>query len=41
MAHTLNVVTTSQAQEFGYAYPLYLIALLTLTLLWRALGANN
>ena len=37
VAHTLNVVVTSPAQEFRYAYPLYLIALLTLTLLWPAL----
>ena len=37
MAHTLNVIATTPAQEFRYAYPLYLMAALTLTLLWPAL----
>ncbi|MEX1124391.1 MAG: DUF6020 family protein, partial [Acidimicrobiia bacterium] len=37
VAHTLNVIATSPAQEFRYAYPLYLIAALTLTLLWPSL----
>jgi hypothetical protein len=37
VAHTLNIVATSPAQEFRYAYPVYLIATLTLTLLWPAL----
>ncbi|HLF43289.1 MAG TPA: hypothetical protein VJA46_07160 [Acidimicrobiia bacterium] len=43
VAHTLNVIATSPAQEFRYAYPLYLIAALTLTLLWPALrhGAED
>ena len=36
-AHTLNVMATSPAQEFRYAYPLYLLAVLTLTLLWPTL----
>ncbi|MEX2250478.1 MAG: DUF6020 family protein [Acidimicrobiia bacterium] len=34
VAHTLNIAATSPAQEFRYAYPVYLIAALTLTLLW-------
>jgi hypothetical protein len=38
LAHFLNVVGTTPAQEFRYAYPLYLIGVLTLTLAvpaWR------
>jgi hypothetical protein len=37
VAHTLNVAATSPAQEFRYAFPVYLLAVLTLTLLWPAL----
>ncbi len=37
VAHTINVVATSPAQEFRYAYPLYLMAALTLALLWPIL----
>ena len=37
VAHTLNVMATSPAQEFRYAYPLYLMAALTLPLLWPML----
>jgi hypothetical protein len=37
VAHTLNIAATSPAQEFRYAYPVYLMAALTLTLLWPAL----
>ena len=37
VAHTLNVMATTPAQEFRYAYPLYLMAALTLPLLWPAL----
>jgi len=37
VAHTLNVMATSPAQEFRYAYPLYLMAGLTLPLLWPTL----
>lgn len=33
LAHVANVAATSPAQEFRYAYPLYLMALLTLPLL--------
>jgi hypothetical protein len=36
VAHTLNVIGTTPAQEFRYAYPLYLMAVLTLPLLWPA-----
>jgi hypothetical protein len=41
LAHTLNIVATSPAQEFRYAYPVYLIAALTLTLLWPALRGDS
>jgi hypothetical protein len=34
LAHLVNVVMTSPAQEFRYAYPLYLTALPTIALLW-------
>jgi hypothetical protein len=34
VAHTINVIVTSPAQEFRYAYPIYLMAALTLPLLW-------
>jgi hypothetical protein len=37
VAHTLNVIATTPAQEFRYAYPLFLMAVLTLPLLWPAL----
>ena len=37
VAHTLNVIATTPAQEFRYAYPLYLMAALTLPLLWPTL----
>jgi hypothetical protein len=37
VAHTLNVIATTPAQEFRYAYPLYLMAALTLPLLWPAM----
>jgi len=40
LAHTLNVIATSPAQEFRYVYPLYLIAALTLTLLWPTLRGS-
>ncbi len=40
-AHTLNVMGTTPAQEFRYAYPLYLIAALTLTLLWPAIRSER
>lgn len=33
-AHLFNVALTSPAQEFRYAYPLYLIGLLTVPLAW-------
>ena len=36
VAHTLNLFLTSPAQEFRYAFPVYLISALTLTLLWPA-----
>ena len=36
-AHIVNVMATSPAQEFRFAYPLYLLAALTLTLLWPML----
>ncbi len=36
VVHTINVIATSPAQEFRYAYPLYLMAALTLTLIWPA-----
>jgi hypothetical protein len=41
VAHTLNVMATSPAQEFRYAYPLYLMAALTLPLLWPALRSAD
>jgi hypothetical protein len=41
VAHTLNVMATSPAQEFRYAYPLYLMAALTLPLLWPALRSGD
>jgi hypothetical protein len=41
VAHTLNVAATSPAQEFRYAFPLYLLAVLTLTLLWPALAGSR
>lgn len=34
LIHLANVAATSPAQEFRYAYPLYLTGLLMLTLLW-------
>ncbi|MGB7861305.1 MAG: hypothetical protein WBM90_12470 [Acidimicrobiia bacterium] len=34
VAHVANVMVMSPAQEFRYAYPLYLLAPMTLTLLW-------
>jgi hypothetical protein len=37
VAHTVNVMATSPAQEFRYVYPLYLMAALTLPLLWPTL----
>ena len=36
LIHFLNVAATSPAQEFRYAYPLYLTGVLTLTLIWPA-----
>jgi len=36
VAHTFNLFLTSPAQEFRYAFPVYLISALTLTLLWPA-----
>jgi hypothetical protein len=41
VAHTLNVMATTPAQEFRYAYPLYLMAALTLPLLWPALRGRR
>ena len=41
VAHTLNVMATTPAQEFRYAYPLYLMAALTLPLLWPALRTRE
>ena len=41
VAHALNVAATSPAQEFRYAYPLYLLSALTLTLLWPTLRAEE
>lgn len=41
VAHTINVIATTPAQEFRYAYPLYLMAALTLPLLWPALRAHR
>jgi hypothetical protein len=41
VVHTLNVIGTTPAQEFRYAYPLYLMAALTLTLLWPALRPRS
>lgn len=42
LAHTVNVFSTSPTQEFRYAYPLYLLAAVTLTLLWPTLkGARK
>ncbi len=38
LAHTLNVAGTSPAQEFRYAYPLYLTAALTILLTWPAVA---
>jgi hypothetical protein len=37
VAHTLNLFLTSPAQEFRYAFPVYLISALTLIMLWPAL----
>jgi hypothetical protein len=34
LAHLLNVTMTSPAQEFRFAYPLYIVAVLTLTLVY-------
>jgi hypothetical protein len=41
VAHTFNLFLTSPAQEFRYAYPIYLISALTLTLLWPALRRQD
>ena len=41
VAHTLNVIATTPAQEFRYAYPLYLMAVLTLPLLWPVLRPRS
>ncbi len=41
LAHILNVMATSPAQEFRYAYPLYVMAALTLPLLWPALRSDD
>jgi hypothetical protein len=41
LAHTLNVIATSPAQEFRYVYPLYLMAALTLPLLWPTLRSDE
>jgi hypothetical protein len=41
VAHTLNVMATSPAQEFRYVYPLYLMAALTLPLLFPALRSDE
>ena len=41
VAHTLNLFVTSPAQEFRYAFPVYLISALTLTLVWPALQAER
>lgn len=39
LIHLLNVAATSPAQEFRYAYPLYLTGLLTLVLVWPAVDS--
>jgi hypothetical protein len=41
LAHLANVTLTSPAQEFRYAYPLYLVAVFTVTLLWPALRSDS
>jgi hypothetical protein len=41
VAHTINVIATTPAQEFRYAYPLYLMAALTLPLLWPSLRSAD
>jgi hypothetical protein len=41
VVHTLNVIATTPAQEFRYAYPLYLMAALTLPLLWPTLRSDE
>jgi hypothetical protein len=41
VAHTLNVMATSPAQEFRYVYPLYLMAALTLPVLWPTLRSDE
>ena len=38
LIHLANVAATSPAQEFRYAYPLYLTGLLTLALLWPGIN---
>jgi len=41
VAHVANVMATSPAQEFRFAYPLYLMSALTLTLLWPTLRSEE
>jgi hypothetical protein len=41
VAHTFNLFLTSPAQEFRYAFPVYLISALTLTLLWPAVRRGD
>lgn len=39
LLHVLNVAATSPAQEFRYAYPLYLTGVFTLVLVWPAIAS--
>lgn len=41
LAHLINVAGTSPAQEFRFAYPLYLTAVLTITLVWPVLSPRR
>jgi hypothetical protein len=41
LAHLANVAATSPAQEFRYAYPLYLVAALTIPLAWPTLAGTD
>lgn len=40
LAHLANIAATSPAQEFRFAYPLYLMGVLTLPLLWPVLSGQ-
>jgi hypothetical protein len=41
LAHLVNVVVTSPAQEFRFAYPLYITAALTVTLIYPTLRPSR